>query len=47
MVRINSSIDNFEKMEKLDLSPVFEGYRQMGVSNTKERNQLIFKLEKN
>lgn len=46
MVRINSSIDNFEKMEKLDLSPVFEGYRQMGVSNTKERNQLIFKLEK-
>ena len=46
IVRINSSIDNFEKMEKLDLSPVFEGYRQMGVSNTKERNQLIFKLEK-
>ena len=46
IVRINSSIDNFEKMEKLDLSPVFEGYRQMGVSNTKERNRLIFKLEK-
>lgn len=46
IVRINSSIDNFEKMEKLDLSPVFEGYRQMGVSNTKERNQLIFNLEK-
>lgn len=46
IVRINSSIDNFEKMEKLDLSPVFEGYRQMGVSNTKERNQLIFQLEK-
>lgn len=46
IVRINSSIDNFEKMEKLDLSSVFEGYRQMGVSNTKERNQLIFKLEK-
>lgn len=46
IVKINSSIDNFEKMEKLDLSPVFEGYRQMGVSNTKERNQLIFKLEK-
>ena len=46
IVRINSSIDNFEKMEKVDLSPVFEGYRQMGVSNTKERNQLIFQLEK-
>ena len=46
IVRINSSIDNFEKMEKLDLSPVFEGYRQMGVCNTKERNQLIFNLEK-
>lgn len=46
IVKINSSIDNFEKMEKLDLSPVFEGYRQMGVYNTKERNQLIFKLEK-
>lgn len=46
IVRINSSIDNFEKMEKLNLSPVFEGYRQMGVSNTKERNQLIFKLER-
>lgn len=46
IVKINSSIDNFEKMEKLDLSPVFEGYRQMRVSNTKERNQLIFKLEK-
>lgn len=46
IVKINSSIDNFEKMEKLDLSPVFEGYRQMVVSNTKERNQLIFKLEK-
>lgn len=46
IVRINSSIDNFEKMEKLDLSPVFEGYRQMGVSNTKNRDQLIFRLEK-
>lgn len=46
IVRINSSIDNFEKMEKLDLSPVFEGYRQMGVSNIKERNKLIFQLEK-
>ena len=46
IVRINSSIDNFEKMEKLDFSPVFEGYRQMGVSNTKERNKLIFQLEK-
>lgn len=46
IVRINSSIDNFEKMEKLDLSPVFLGFRQMGVSNVKERNQLIFQLEK-
>lgn len=46
IVRINSSIDNFEKMEKLDLSPVFEGYRQMGVSNVRERNQLVFQLEK-
>ena len=46
IVRINSSIDNFEQMEKLDLSPVFEGYRQMGVSNVRERNQLVFQLEK-
>lgn len=46
IVRINSSIDNFEKLEKLDLSPVFEGYRQMGVSNVRERNQLVFQLEK-
>lgn len=46
IVRINSSIDNFEKMEKIDLSPVFEGYRQMGVSNVRERNQLVFQLEK-
>ena len=46
IVRISSSIDNFEKIEKLDLSPVFEGYRQMGISNTKERNKLIFRLER-
>lgn len=46
IVSIGSSIDNFEKMEKLDLSPIFEGYRQMGVSSVKERNQLIFQLEK-
>lgn len=46
LVKINSSIDNFDRLEKLDLSPAFLGFRQMGVSNTKERNQLIFKLEK-
>lgn len=46
IVSIGSSIDNFEKMEKLDLSPIFEGYRQMGVSSVKERNQLVFKLER-
>ena len=46
LVKINSSIDNFEKLEKLDLSPAFLGFRQMGVSNTKERNRLIFKLER-
>lgn len=46
LVKINSSIDNFDRLEKLDFSPVFEGYRQMGVSNVKERNQLIFQLEK-
>lgn len=46
LVKINSSIDNFEKLEKLDLSPIFSGFRQMGVSNVKERNQLIFQLEK-
>ncbi len=46
LVKINSSIDNFEKLEKLDLSPVFQGFRQMMVSNTEERNQLIFKLER-
>lgn len=46
LVKINSSIDNFEKLEKLDLSPAFLGFRQMGVSNTKERNRLVFKLER-
>lgn len=46
IVRISSSIDNFEKIEKLDLSPVFEGYRQVGISNNKERNKLIFRLER-
>ena len=46
IVKINSSIDNFEKLEKLDLSPIFQGFRQMMVSNTEERNQLIFKLER-
>lgn len=46
LVKINSSIDNFEKLEKLDLSPIFLGFRQMKVSNTKERNQIIFQLEK-
>ena len=46
IVKINSSIDNFEKLEKLDLSPVFKGFRQMGISNTKNRDQLIFRLEK-
>lgn len=46
LVKINSSIDNFEKLEKLDLSPIFQGFRQMMVSNTEERNQLIFKLER-
>lgn len=46
LVKINSSIDNFDRLEKLDFSPVFEGYRQMGVSNVRERNQLVFQLEK-
>lgn len=46
IVKINSSIDNFEKLEKLDLSPIFQGFRQMMVSNTEERNQLMFKLER-
>lgn len=46
IVSISSSIDNFEKLEKLDLSPVFQGFRQMGISNTKNRDQLIFRLEK-
>lgn len=46
LVKINSSIDNFDRLEKLDLSPAFLGFRQMGVSNTKERNRLIFKLER-
>ena len=46
LVKINSSINNFEKLEKLDLSPVFQGFRQMGISNTKNRDQLIFRLEK-
>lgn len=46
IVSISSSIDNFEKLEKLDLSPVFQGFRQMGITNTKNRDQLIFRLEK-
>ena len=46
LVKINSSIDNFDRLEKLDLSPAFLGFRQMGVCNTKERNRLIFKLER-
>lgn len=46
IVKINSSIDNFEKLEKLDLSPIFQGFRQMMASNNEERNQLIFKLER-
>lgn len=46
LVKINSSIDNFDRLEKLDFSPAFLGFRQMGVSNTKERNRLIFKLER-
>lgn len=46
IVSISSSIDNFEKLEKLDLSPVFQGFRQMGISNIKNRDQLIFRLEK-
>lgn len=46
IVSISSSIDNFEKLEKLDLSPVFQDFRQMGISNTKNRDQLIFRLEK-
>ena len=46
IVSISSSIDNFEKLEKIDLSPVFQGFRQMGISNTKNRDQLIFRLEK-
>lgn len=46
LVKINSSIDNFEKLEKLNLSPIFSGYRQMIVSNTRERDKVIFQLEK-
>lgn len=46
LVKINSSIDNFEKLEKLDLSSIFSGYRQMIVSNTRERDKVIFRLEK-
>ena len=46
LVKINSSIDNFEKLEKLDLSSIFSGYRQMIVSNTRERDKVIFQLEK-
>lgn len=46
LIKINSSIDNFEKLEKLDLSPIFSGYRQMIVSSTRERDKVIFQLEK-
>lgn len=46
IVKISCSIENFERLEKLDLSPVFSGYRQMIVSNDIERNKIVFQLEK-
>lgn len=46
IVKINCSIENFERLEKLDLSSIFRGYRQMIVSNDIERDKIIFKLEK-
>jgi len=46
IVKISCSIENFERLEKLDLSSIFRGYRQMIVSNDIERDKIIFKLEK-
>ena len=46
IVKISCSIENFERLEKIDLSPVFSGYRQMIVSNDIERNKIVFQLEK-
>lgn len=46
IVKIGSSIENFERLEKLDLSPIFSGYRQMIVSNDIERDKIVFELEK-
>ena len=38
--------ENFERLEKLDLSPIFSGYRQLIVSNDIERDKIVFELEK-
>ena len=46
IVKISCSIENFERLEKLDLSPIFSGYRQMIVSNDIERDKIVFELEK-
>lgn len=46
IVKISCSIENFERLEKLDLSPIFNGYRQMITSNDIERDKIIFELEK-
>lgn len=46
IVKIGCSIENFERLEKLDLSPIFSGYRQMIVSNDIERDKIVFELEK-
>jgi ftsK-like DNA segregation ATPase, YDCQ B.subtilis ortholog len=46
IVKISCSIENFERLGKLDLSPIFNGYRQMITSNDIERDKIIFELEK-
>ena len=46
IVKIGCSIENFERLENLDLSPIFSGYRQMIVSNDIERDKIVFELEK-
>lgn len=46
IVKIGCSIENFERLEKLDLSLIFSGYRQLIVSNDIERDKIVFELEK-
>ncbi len=48
IVRIGCSIENFERLEEARFISIFNGYRQMIVSNDIERGiKIVFQLEKN